>query len=306
MDVTIPTDPSLSNPLPEAVIVAIDSEYQGTQTLSVQTAARVEEHTLAVQVYRSTTIPDLPPDFDLDKYLPTTPEKYGRYCQKVIPRPMKVLTPDLSPARMILDLYELNEIQVRSRLQGLSKDGQIDPFSEWQPANAKWNERANRFDLPAITLVIVGHFLRADFFRIFGRGFLATLRPHPFQKRSDVVVRSRKLIAFVEQTRKRTIHDPILEYLVAGDNAYALRVKMRDTTLPYGKGRLEDHSQTFVGIGKSETLSEEDKKHMSETFRKRPTDTYGYAMVDAVNTLLVYEAMVAKDREISRAFGLPE
>ncbi len=305
MDVSIPADPLPDKALPSPVPIAIDTEFVGAHTLTVQAAARLNEQTLAVQLYRSGHIPDIPQGFDAHKYLPMTPEKYGRYCQGVILRPVKVLTPDLSPARVALDLHGIDQVQVRTRTQGLSPDGQIDPFSVWEPANARWNTRTGRLEVPVVSLVLVGHFLRADFFRIFGRAFLDTLRPQGYQKRAEVVVRSRKIIAFAERTGKRVIGDPTLEYLIAGNYAFAVRVRMRDTMLPYGKGSLEAHSQTFLGLGKSGALAEADKRNMLEAFRTRTDEAYGYAMVDVVNTLLVYEAMVAMDREISRAFDLP-
>jgi hypothetical protein len=291
--------------LPATVTIAIDTEFEETNTLCVQAAVRTDAHTLAVQLYRSQAIPDLPPSFQQERYLPITAEKNGRFCEQILVRPVKPLTVDLSPARMVRDLLALSGVEVRSRVQGWSSDGQLDPFSPWQPANTKWNKRTQQFDVPAVLVVLVGHFLRADYFRIFGRNFLDTLRPQPQYMLGGVVARARKLLYFVEQAGKRLIKDPTLEYLRAGDNAFAVRLRTRDTSLPYGKGSLEAHSQTFIGLGKSDTLSEEDKKHMTQTFQARTADAYGYAMVDVINTLLVYEAMVAKDGEISKAFGLP-
>jgi hypothetical protein len=271
----------------------------------VQAAARLDANSLCVQVCRSPQIPDLPTGFEQEAYLPITAEKYARFCEKIIIRPVKLLSADLSPARILLDLHGLHGVEVRSRFQDLGD--QFDPFSDCDPpANAKWNKKALQYDLPIVSLLLVGHFLRADFFRIFGRTFLNTLRPQPMEKHGAVAVRSRKLLSFVEVVGKRPRTDPTLEFLVAGDDAFAVRLKTRDTALPFGRGSLEAHSQTFIGIGKSDTLSEADKKDMLKTFQTRTADAYGYAYVDAINTLLVYEAMVAKDKEISKAFGLPE
>jgi len=45
---------------------------------------------------------------------------------------------------------------------------------------------------------------------------------------------------------------------------------------------------------------------MVQTFRKKPSDAYGYAIVDAVNTLLVHEQMQKQDRGVYHAFGAGE
>jgi hypothetical protein len=60
-------------PVPPSALIAIDSEFEGAHTLTVQAAARLAPDTLAVQVYRAAAVPDLPTGFDVDPYLPPTP-----------------------------------------------------------------------------------------------------------------------------------------------------------------------------------------------------------------------------------------
>ena len=50
-------------------------------------------------------------------------------------------------------------------------------------------------------------------------------------------------------------------------------------------------------------LSLEDKKDMVATFKNRTAEAYGYALVDPINTLLIYEQMQRKDEAIYAAFG---
>jgi hypothetical protein len=299
MEVSIPAGAAADKALLEPVIIAVDSEFEGALTLTVQAAARLPDGvTLAVQVYRSTAVPALPPDFNLQAYLPLTPEKYGRFCENVILRPTKLLTPDLSPARMLIDLYGLAGWSVQPRGQV------VDPFAVWGPANAVVNKRTGESEVPSIIIIFVGHFLRADFVRIFGRCFWESLRPTYHPARDEVAVEARKLISFRGLVGRRTVPDPVLESLRCGDNQFNVKVRTRDTMLPFGPASLGGHSQTFLGVGKSEALSDEEKRRMKETFQVRTADAFGYAIIDSVNTFLVYEQMLSKDREIALAFGL--
>jgi hypothetical protein len=64
--------PVLSPPVvdvPQDVRLTIDTEYEGTHTLTVQAAAFLEDGTVAVQFYHSPAIPGLPADFDLGRYV---------------------------------------------------------------------------------------------------------------------------------------------------------------------------------------------------------------------------------------------
>jgi hypothetical protein len=69
------------------VTIAIDTEYFRTHTLTVQAAARVDPGTIAVQLYRSAAIPDLPPGFEPRAYLPDDPGRYNRFYGRMILRP---------------------------------------------------------------------------------------------------------------------------------------------------------------------------------------------------------------------------
>jgi hypothetical protein len=160
--------------------------------------------------------------------------------------------------------------------------------------------------VPHVQLTVVGHFLRADFGRIHGRDFLEGLKTRYTYDSSRLVMRSRKLLEFVEQGARRTGTQPVLEYFRLAGEFYGARVQMRDTMLPYGPASLDSLSQIFLKVPKCGALGPEDKADMLRTFRERTADAYGYAVVDALNTLLVYEQMQAKDAETYRAFGFPE
>lgn len=104
--------------LPESLVLAIDTEFADTHTLSVQVAARLSPDTVVIQVYRSAAIPDPPPDFDAHQYLPTVPDRYGRFFQRIIKRPVQPLTPQLSPISMVRDLLNLRELRLFGRADG--------------------------------------------------------------------------------------------------------------------------------------------------------------------------------------------
>jgi hypothetical protein len=278
--------------LPAAATIAVDTEYHDTHTLTVQAAARLDADTLAVQVYRSPAVPGLPESWDQEPYLPS--QQYGY----VLVRPVLPLTPDLSPLRMLRDLFGLTGVEFLTRPEGSRRVEHFDDPEAAVPANVRYVRRARRWDVPAVSLTLVGHYLTADFFRIWGRDFLGGLLE------DGLSVRSRKLIQLADERRK--FREPVVEYAARRGHFYQVHVRTRDTFLPFGPAGLETLSRTFLGFGKNETLTEQDKGDMDRTFRDRTADAYGYAMADALNTLLVYEQMQCKDREVYRSFGFPE
>ena len=287
--------------------VAVDTEFKDTHTLTVQAAARIDPDIIAVQLYRSADVPELPEDFDVNAYLPLTREGYGRFCKHVYLRPVKLLTPDLSPAWMLRDLYGISGLEPFARSQGedfIQRLGTPDePGQEAVPLNVTWKKKPGAWTVPVVKLSLVGHFLRADFCRIFGRQFYDVLKATRANGQNEVVMRCRKLLEFVERKGQRQLPVPVLEYLLKDQQFFGLALEMRDTMFPYGPGSLDSHSRTFLKLGKSDSLSLAEKQDMQATFQGRTRDAYGYAMVDAVNTLLVYEEMKNKDRAIYGAFG---
>jgi hypothetical protein len=291
--------------LPSDLVIACDTEFKGPHTLTVQAAARISDDTIAVQVYHSPSVPGLPDSFNADDYLPVTEDRYGRFCKNIVIRPVKELSPDLSPSRIYRDLFDLDGLEFRSRSEGVSMIEQFG-LAEPIPENVLKDKRPGRWRVPALKLTLVGHYLRADFGRIHGRDFLEALwRPDPSYK-GQLSIREQKLISFVEKRGSRVFNDPTLEYLLDGQSLYQVEVQMRDTMFPYGPASLDSHSKTFLGLPKSDAVGQEDKEDMLRTFHDKTSLAYGYSMVDGVNTLLLYEQMQKKDREIYAAFGFRE
>jgi hypothetical protein len=305
MTCLVPT--SLEVPPPLRARIAVDTEFHGPHTLSVQTAIRLDARRLAVQLYRSPLIPDLPGDFKLDAYATLTAQGYGRFCEQIILRPVKLLTPDLSPARMHADLCDVSGLNFLTRLSGVYLiEGFDDPQQPTSlPPNVKARERGDGWCIPEIQLTFIGHFLRADICRMFGREFISHLLPPDDHIGSRIVLRDRKVLQFVEGAGRRARTDPVLEYVLDGERLFAVRVQTRDTICPFGAASLDSLSRTFLGFGKCEQISQAEKGEMQGTFQRRPADAYGYAIVDALNTLLVYEQMQGKEAKIYDAFGVP-
>lgn len=162
-------------PIQEPLVIAVDTEFQEAHTLTLQTACRLSAIALAVQVYRSSAIPTLPGDFEQHGYLPQGQDRYGRFCQEIHLRPVKLLTPELSLASIVNDLLgqeyltpasfsQVEHQLAHSRLKNLPANVQLDKFHRWY--------------VPRLQVTLVGHFLPADLGRIFGRNFYdALFRP---------------------------------------------------------------------------------------------------------------------------------
>ncbi len=287
----------------QAVEVAIDSEYQDTHTLSIQTAMRIGKD-LAVQIYRSSDVPPLAKSFRHADYLPA--EKYGKFFRKIIRRPVISITPDLSPARMLLNLLEIKGMDTYTLAAGrawLDVEGD-DPALA--PDNADWNDAHQGWTVPTITIRLIGHFLTADLGHAFGAEFLTSLFNADAGHGSPALMLQGRKNRLTIVAPNGAYRSPAVEYIQALGNFYRVVLEMRDTMLPFGPGSLERHSQTFLGIGKCQTISDAEKGRMLETFRARPADVYGYGMVDAVNTLLLYEQMVTTSTRMYRNFGFDD
>ena len=90
--------------LPSQLTVAVDSEFLQSETLTIQAACRTAVDEVCVQIYAADTIPPFPRDFEVESYVPVDPKHYGRFCRRVKLRPIKGITPALSPLDFFRDL----------------------------------------------------------------------------------------------------------------------------------------------------------------------------------------------------------
>jgi hypothetical protein len=264
------------------VTVACDTEYKGPHTLTVQFAARLGGD-IVVQVYSSPAIPEQPDAETLLRLLPPGIETPGR---KVIIREGRRIRADLSPGRVLDDLFDLGGVEASARSV---EDGTEDVEG-------------------TLTLTLVGHFWPADFFRVFGSDFFQTLLAHQL-KGGNLLIQAHRLLAFKEARGYRAA-DPILGYawkscgLDERGFLYAIRVNYFDTWLAFGnRPSLEDLAATFVGVKKLEGFGQAAKEDMLATFRREPARAYAYAINDSVLTLLVKEGMADTHAKMYRTLG---
>jgi hypothetical protein len=183
------------------VTVAVDTEFADTRTLTVQAAARLADGDLVVQLYRSPLIPAPPRKFDVGRYLPEGLQGPGGTCGRVVLRPTRLLTADLSPGRILADVLGLRGLRVVPRALGdatLAAEG---------PAGRRKGGK-----VPRVDLTLVGHFLRADIGRLFGTRFWDGLRAAA-RAGARVSLGGHKLLGFLEGRAMSTV----LDYLAAGD-----------------------------------------------------------------------------------------
>jgi hypothetical protein len=255
------------------VTIACDTEFKGTHTLTIQFAARLGEEVF-VQVYSSPAIPYQPEPEVLERLLP---RKIRSHCRVVIRRGRDIADL-LSPAEVLTDLFALavHDSYERTGMDEYEKE---------------------------LTVTFVGHFWRADFFRIFGRCFFTRLKELQLVS-GNLTIQDRRLLSF-KDTSGHYRADPVLDRAYYREGSYPLRINYFDTCLTFGnRASLDDLARTFVGVGKLKGFSDAAKGDMLETFRRQPARAYAYAITDALLTLLVKESMTRTHEEICNELGL--
>jgi hypothetical protein len=215
---------------------------------------------------------------------PLFPPEIESQGQKIIVRRGRSIFPSLSPVWVLEHLF------------GLPSSETVEP-NPWTPAGQLAGY---------LTMILVGHYWNADFFRIFGQDFFTGLLLD-LVRNGRLAIRGHKTPAFKEVGPYRCT-DPVLEYAwQSGDEKYGIKVNYFDVHRTFGgKASLDDLARTFVGIGKLEGFGESDKADMLKTFQREPARAYAYAILDSVLTLLVKEKMAATDEAMYRKLGFTE
>ena len=271
--------------------IAVDTEFHGRDTLTVQVAARVGPEDMIVQVYRSEEIRGLPGGFDLEQHWPQSQRASGDWGGRVRLRKLKTITPDLSPVQMLQDLFNIRDLTALSRGKGYRLRAQA----------------GNYLREPKIRLVIVGHYLKADLGRMFGRRFyqsLFTTEPGPFEQ-NPVTLRREPRLGFTGNAKASYPEVLVVEYVQDHrGELFAIELTMIDTNGPFGPGSLDELCQTFLGQGKIDEISPAEKRDMRILFRDQPARAYSYAIADAVMPLMLLAAMRANHRDICQKFDI--
>ena len=289
----------------QKITIATDTESHGRETLLIQVAHRLDPRTIVVQVYKSDSIPELPADFDLGRFLPTA--RYSRFFDRVILLPIRPITRRLSPVTIVHDLLGVSDLEALTRKRGMEIVRDYNAARADLPSTAEWNDRKKRWRVPALRLSMVGHYLPADLYRVFGSEYLTELLTSPRENRRGVEVRRRKLLGFREPIPFQHSAGALVEHARTTDaRLFEVRVRLRNTCLPFAPASLDSLSRTFLGVPKSDAITEAEKQDMSRTFQAKALETYGYAIVDVVHTLLIHEQMQVRDREIYSLLGFTD
>jgi hypothetical protein len=264
-------------PTDRPILIACDTEFQGPHTLSIQFACRIDGG-VAVQVYHSPAVPEMP-RIDLRNHLP---RRLRCLSGPIVLRPAKVIRPDLSPARVIADLYNNDAIVPVSRATAESVRCVAEMAQPW-------------------AVLWIAHFWSADFLRTFGARFFQSLLRLPPGQGRRLIIEGHKTLRFKVVGNRYA--SPVLDYARTDGLLHPIRVRTLDTMLPFGSGTLQEHSQTFLRVGKAESFATEDMARMEEVFQRTSELAYAYAVRDCLLTLLLAERMQQEDRKLYRSLG---
>jgi hypothetical protein len=143
--------------------------------------------------------------------------------------------------RLLIDLFRLKGVQPVSR-----HDGRC--MIAAGPPNAFVKPGRTTLSVPTIRLVIIGHFLRAD----FGRDFYQHLFWSFPDGEAALEFGEGKVVGLAHAGGSAYAGAPVVEYAAAPDGSlFEVRLETRDTMLPFGPGSLDSHCRTFLGLPKS-------------------------------------------------------
>jgi hypothetical protein len=274
------------------IALAVDTEFQGAETLTIQYAVRAGDE-VRVQLYHSPAIPPPPRNCFGRSFA-------NRFPARVVVLPPKVISAALSPARVLADILGLPAADFLSRYEG-------DAESPLRGYDGKQASAAEPRRLPRIHIKLVGHFLRADLLRAFGRTFYGHLLA-PADRSPAVALREGRVIGFGGTGGLADrFADPVVEYVTNGGQLYELRLGTMDTNYVCGPTKLDDLARSYIGVAKDELVTGADKEKMKAVFRdpNRTADAYRYAAQDAIITLLVAQRMEGQHAALYSGFGIP-
>lgn len=269
------------------IALAVDTEFEGTETLTVQFAACSGEE-VRVQVYHAEGIP-LPKAVWFKSLSGELSTKDGR---EVVVLPAKPITPALSPGRVLADIWNLPQPEYLSRTEGrrACRTGEGGRVSGKSPR-------------PGVTVQLVGHCLPVDFLRAFGRDYWETLLLPETGEAGRVTVRGSKVIGLTGPGAEQ-FGAPVVEYVRHKAVLIPVRMRTFDTNVAFGSGTLDRQARSFLGVAKSGGISDAQKAHMKQVFQTMPKKAYRYAIHDAILTLLLSEQMEQLHRKVCKGLGM--
>lgn len=279
----------------ETVALAVDTEYHGPDTLTIQFAARTGEDEITVQLYHSPQVSRFP--HTRCNPIPIRTQEPGRGHSaptRIVVRPPRRITTDLSPARVLLDLFGIG---------GVDPVGRIDGDRLLAEHAASEVGRPGAMKPPRLRINVFGHHLEADFARSFGSSFYGSLFVDDRDRsgRGAVMIQARPqpgLVANYMGSRR-----PVVEYVADADQCLtAIILDHIDTNRMFDGGSLDEVARGWLGCGKVAGPTEAQLRDMASFFRDHPLEASTYAIRDAALTLLLAEAMQREDRAICEVF----
>ena len=282
------------------LVYAVDTEFENSHTLSIQAARRRSNDVVEIQIYRSPSVPKPHVLKEVKRNILGEESKYISFLKRLVLHPVKAITKDLSPATLLIDFERLAHANPISLSEG--KKLLSDSSANFQ--HAEWDDKRKTWKVPVITIKIIGHYLYADIARVFGSKFNNSIFGNDKSTPSGIRLRDNGTLSY--RLGKGSRQAPVVQYLqIYKDFICGIRIETCDLRLPFNSATLGKHSQTFLGFGKAADITTDDKQRMSKTFEMKTDETYKYAAVDALNTLLIYEQMTLRDREIYETFKVP-
>ena len=279
--------------------IAVDTEFHGARTLTIQAATRSAPNEITVQLYRDPQL--AAPHKSLTRLVNVGVSNPKVTLEQINLRPPRLITADLSPANLIADLCGVPLVPFDT-----DDAGRILADRDANVPGAKWEKRHRRWKPQKVKVIIIGHFLDADLLRIFGANYLRTLLLDSAAPIGRVAIRQTGSIGFSGGGNVFATRAPIVQYVKLEEQLVAIQIETRDTQRIFASGSLSDLSATFLDEPKSDPFSAEEKCDMSKVFVERPDQAFAYAVSDAVTTLRVYEAMRSADRDVYRQVGIQE
>ncbi len=277
-----------------AIEIAVDTEFAGAETLTIQVATRTGDREITVQVYYAQLVHDPTAPRDGKSVGLSNVKRRTAAGDRIVVRPPRPIPADLSPVGMIRDLFGIRSIAALSRTAGRRR-----------VVAARNSAGSATLAVDRLVVTFVGHFLPADLGRICGVEFSREL----FADRSalthegPVVLRAKPCLGFAADGAGS--RRPVVEYAEdRGGKLTAIEFQTFDTNGPFDEGSLDELCRTFLGRGKRRGPTRAQRRDMIGFLRAHPGRAYAYAIEDAVLTLQLVEAMRREHRRVFEAFGV--
>ncbi len=273
--------------------VAVATEHTGKQTDALLLAAscgREWSSRVVFLIYRRPGFPDLPPNFDLESGWPRAGRSSARWDGQLEPRPVRKLTPQLTPVDILRDLFGIEDLEP------------ISPAAAFR----LHKESGQLHEIPQVRLLLSSDHRSADHLRMCGRRFLRrvfTPQTGAVQA-APVGLPGRRAVGSARAPGGLADDTPVVHYARdAANKIVAIELAAADPGQPCFFDPCESLTRTFLGpcrLSNPVTLWLSSNRPL---FHADPARGYSHAIARVVRTSLLRDAMVAEHREIYQGLG---